>query len=250
MALMKQPRCLVWTSESRHPRATFRAAPYGTTPIALQAQLPCVATPRVDHARSIVWSVAVRRVTNGRFRGPRTASVILEANTTAGVRALTKAKRRLAQMDGIGLTRDFERSLRVMAWSLGIPLEHYCTCNMNPFKSYKVAGAHYKRPYLSAEARRKLARDNLLDLELYQFAETLYKARLAQYKSAHNHNGVSASESDFSCDRASAVCKSLHTHPAAVTKWVPMEQYRRNNKAIELHGIHSECSFSCSRSSR
>ena len=171
-------------------------------------------------------------------------NVVLETNTTKGKQALAKAKRRLDEMDGIGLTRDFEQSIRVISWELGIPLLRYCACNVNPFKHFTIAGIRHGALELSRVARRKIMDSNALDVELYRHAQALYHARVARYEAAHTN--VPAVQ--FTCDRQAARCKDLHPRGGHAI-WIPIDEYRRNNTAIERQGMHSFCSFSCSRSS-
>jgi len=183
-------------------------------------------------------------VTNGRYSGSRLKDITLEANSTEGRKALARAKGRLNEMDAVGMTHDFERAMRVTSWQLGIPLLKICSCNINPFKKYTVAGVHFDEPYLSTKAKEKLMHDNALDLELFHHADMLYRRSVDRYDATLMRLRP---PKEFTCKPESTRCK-VKAGKGGPDQWVPLRDYKKQIRQVNSHGTHPDCSFTCVRS--
>jgi hypothetical protein len=161
-----------------------------------------------------------------------------------GRRMLALAKRRLSEMDFVGLASRFSESVEVMGWQLGLPLDRFCSCNVNAFKRSADAfsrkspdkdaagvkgsrGARGARGThegadassstdagggtgpLSAAAVARILADNSLDLELYAHGVKLYEAQLAAYKRGSTQSTVVAAASPQRGDGAVPLASSL-----------------------------------------
>ena len=139
---------------------------------------------------------------------------------------LARAKARLDAMDFVGITGRFTDSLALLSWQLGVPIEKFCSCNLNPFKPLNV----------TSEAITAIESRNSLDLLLYQHASSLFEKRLIEFKRK------SAPE-PFVCNTGEMLCKS----PANGGVYVSSAQHQRENRKIIRSGKHSVCSYECRR---
>jgi hypothetical protein len=125
--------------------------------------------------------------------------------------------------------------MELMSWKLGIPLNKYCSCNVNIFKSKR----QQRHPSdLSESTRLEILKDNALDLELYEEAVAIFEKQLEDYR-----RSVSAKvRISFNCDLNSVKCRAHPSNP-----WISADNYKRSFKPRIQSGKHNECSYECSR---
>merc|ERR1719198_1213849 len=71
---------------------------------------------------------------DGRARGGLNINWLIARNDSAGRAMLARAKERVARVDVLGLTEQFDASLQMLERALGLPIDDVCACNVNPFK--------------------------------------------------------------------------------------------------------------------
>jgi hypothetical protein len=160
-----------------------------------------------------------------------------------GRKHLEVAKQRLSELDFVGLTSQFEKSMEVMSWKLGLYeknvksggggndelISSFCSDNINPFKSkHKLL--------LDKEAQDEVMKDNALDFELYLYAKALFSKEVAAYELAV----PSTSRAPFVCNKNAMQCKLPRKE-----KWLPVNEYWRYYGEWVQTGEASNCGYSC-----
>ena len=146
-----------------------------------------------------------------------------------GRAVLARAKARLDSMDFVGLTERFTDSVALMSWQVGIPLESFCSCNLNPFKPLN----------LTVEAAAEIEARNSLDMDLYRHASILFEKRFTEFEE-------SVRAAPFICNKDDMVCRS----PLNGGAYIPQSMHRSLNGKIIRSGKHSVCSYECRREQR
>ena len=164
---------------------------------------------------------------------PRERTLLDDAEGRA---ALRTAKKRLANMDFVGLTSRFVESMELLSWTLGIPLNQFCSCNINAFKSPKY-GMHASD--MSADAKAAILSDNSLDKELYDYAVEIFEERYAEFATAVGKR--ERTQHGFECDTKAMLCKGDRGG------WIPADKYKQDNERAIYNGKHSYCAFKCQR---
>jgi len=150
---------------------------------------------------------------------------------------LELAKKRLREFDFVGLASRYEESMELLAWKLGIPLNKFCSCNVNVFKSKKQ---QHRASDLSEVARSIIMEDNSLDVELYEEAEKIFEKQLKEYQRAVRKQVCNP----FVCDKSNMQCRS-----SSKNGWMPASEYTLRNRARIQSGRHNDCRYECFRNS-
>ena len=172
---------------------------------------------------------ALGTVYNSSMRGHKRASAFSREplrDNARGRLVLERAKARLDSMDFVGLTERFADSVALMSWQVGIPLESFCSCNLNPFKPLN----------LTTDAAVAIEARNSLDMDLYRHASTLFKKRFTEFKKSFD-------AAPFICNKDEMLCKS----PSNRGAYIPSAMHRSTNGKVIRSGKHSVCSYECRR---
>ena len=159
------------------------------------------------------------------------ASNLVAINDDDGRAMLERAKTRLAAMDFVGLTSMYSESLELMSYSLGVDIDTVCSCRVNPFKTKR----HKKVP---AAVMNRIAQDNILDMELYAFAQGLF---LERYRAFKKDVGGDLINAPFEC-RTDAMYCAVKTNTTKELRRVTDDMIKSADFAA-----HAECSYLCER---
>ena len=179
---------------------------------------------------------------NNLFHGKGKHPVAKELKVTKdrkGREMLERATQRMAALDFVGLTSRFTDSMELMSWQLGIPIQRFCSCNINAFKTAE----HRNSSTMTPGARARVAEDNSLDIELYEVAARLFHERFEAYKGA-----VGSARRPFRCNVDRTVCRAPAAHgDVRQGDWMSSLQYKSAYSKAIAQGKHSFCSFTCTR---
>ena len=192
----------------------------------------------IEHSFNLAtWMMAVHAY-GDRPTWPLSKRNFALRDDTQGRKLLQLAKKRLRELDFVGLASRYSKSMELMSWKLGIPLNKYCSCNVNIFKSKR----QQRHPSdLSESTRLEILKDNALDLELYEEAVVIFEKQLEDYRRSVS----SKVRTSFNCDLNSVKCRAHPSNP-----WILADKYKRKFKPRIQSGKHNECSYECSRECR